>query len=63
MLGAGLRHADVAEHLGVSHDTIDLLTASYRVRGIVHDLPRSGRRQFTPVQYVHIRTSHLQVRF
>ena len=64
MLEAGLRHVDVAEHLGVSRGTITRLAARYRVRGTVDDLPRSGRpRVTTPVQDRHIRTSHLRYRF
>ena len=60
MLEAGLRHVDVAEHLGVSRGTITRLAARYRVRGTVDDLPRSGRPRVTmPVQDCHIQTSHL----
>ena len=63
MLEAGLRHVDVAEHLGVSRGTITRLAARYRVRGTVDDLARLGRpRITTPVQDRHIRTSHLRYR-
>ena len=61
---AGLRHVDVAEHLGVSRDTITSFAARYRVCGTVDDLPHSGRpRVTTPVQGRHIRMSHVHYRF
>ena len=64
MLEADLRHVDVAEHLGESYDTITRLAAHYRVRGIVDNLPFSGRPQITmPVQDCHIRMSHLLDQF
>ena len=60
MLETGLRHVDVAEHLGVSHGTITYLAAHYRLCGTFDDLSRSGRlRIMMPVQDCHIWTSHL----
>ena len=43
MLETGLRHIDIAEHVGVSRDTISHLAACYRVLGTVDDLSPSGR--------------------
>ena len=64
MLEAVLHHIDIAEHLGVSRDTIIGLAARYRVRGTVDDLPRSDRpRVTTPVHDRHIRILHLYDRF
>ena len=64
MLEAGLRHIDVAEHLGLSHGTITHLAAFYRVRGVVDNLPCSGRpRVMMPLQDRHIWTSHLHYCF
>ena len=71
MTEAGLRHVDVAEHLGVLRGTITNLTARYRVRGNVDDLSRSdrSRRQLKTATFRpphsdrHIRTLHLRDRF
>ena len=54
MIEAGLRHVDVAEHLGVSRGTIIRLAAHYRVRGTAqtdHELRR------------HFKTPHSDVTF
>ena len=63
MTEAGLRHVDVAEHLGVLRGTITRSAARYRIRGTVDDLLRSSRpRVTTSVQDRHILTSHLRDR-
>ena len=64
MLEAGLRHIDVAEHLGMSCGNITHLAAHYRVHGTVDDLHSSGRPPVTtPVQGRHIRMSHIRDHF
>ena len=64
MLEAGLRHVDIAEHLGVSCGTITHLVACYRVFGTVDDLPCSGRPRVTMLlQDHHIQMPHLRDHF
>ena len=45
MLEAGLRHVDVAEHLGVSRCTTISLAARYRVLGTFDDLPAQVKHE------------------